>query len=118
MRAATAFDPAAADRVWSEIARRFDSELAPHFALEERYLLPALERSGGAELAKRVRNEHAKLRQLVFDEQLDAKNRLESFGALLQDHVRFEERVLFTTIQETLDDEVLDALASARITMS
>jgi len=110
---AAAGDHAAALRVWKEIVDRFDHELAPHFAIEERFLLPAVEQNGAADLAKRTRDEHAELRQLMVDDQLDAQHRLEKFGALLREHVRFEERMLFAAIQETLGDDVLDSVADA-----
>lgn len=118
-RAASSEDPALRQATWHEVRRRFHEELAPHFAIEEHVLLPALERSGGEgdeavrALAQRTRDEHAELRRLVGDEHREVADALAQFGTLLHDHVRFEERVLFMTAQDTLDDVALDAVAEA-----
>jgi hypothetical protein len=97
---------------WAEVRRRFDAELAPHFAVEERVLLPALEAAGEAALAARTRSEHAQLRALL-DGDADAEARLRAFGALLTAHVRFEERELFPAAEARLPSAVLDAVAAA-----
>ncbi|MCA9626478.1 MAG: hemerythrin domain-containing protein [Myxococcales bacterium] len=110
---AAAGDGTAAPRVWNEVVHRFHGELAPHFAIEERLLLPAVEQHGGADLAARTRNEHAELRRLVVEDRQDVSTRLHRFGALLRDHVRFEERVLFGFIQERVGDAALDLVADA-----
>lgn len=106
-------DPAALAELWDEVVRRFALELAPHFAIEEQHLLPAFERNGPSELAARTREEHATLRRLVADSSPDLASKLASFGALLRDHVRFEERVLFNAAQDLLNEDVLDAVAAA-----
>ena len=98
---------------WEEVVRRFHRELAPHFSVEEQYMLPALERAGGAALAKRTRDEHAELRRIVSDDGHDLATRLDRFGALLRAHVRFEERVLFEAVQERLSDAELEAVSEA-----
>lgn len=110
---AAAGDTATSRCVWDEVVRRFANELEPHFAIEEQCLLPALARSGRADLARRTRDEHAALRQLVIEDQTEIASRLARFGRLLRDHVRFEERVLFAVIQETLDDAALDVVGDA-----
>lgn len=112
---ASAGDATAALRVWNEVVHRFHGELAPHFSIEEKLLLPAVEQSGGADLATRTRNEHAELRRLIFKDQQEVATRLARFGALLRDHVRFEERVLFTFAQQRLDAATLDLVADACI---
>ena len=99
--------------LWDEVTRRFHIELAPHFSIEEQYMLPALERAGGAALAKRTRDEHAELRRIVSDDGHDLATRLDRFGTLLRDHVRFEERVLFEAVQERLSDAELEAVSEA-----
>ncbi|MBK8013920.1 MAG: hemerythrin domain-containing protein [Deltaproteobacteria bacterium] len=110
---AASAEPEASVVVWNEVVRRFHSELAPHFSVEEQHILPALERAGGGALAKRTRDEHAALRRIVSDDQHDIATRLDRFGALLRDHVRFEERVLFEAVQERLDGAALDAVNEA-----
>lgn len=100
-------------RVWAEVVHRFDEELAPHFAIEERYLLPMLDQGCHAELIKRTRDEHTALRELVSDDHQDLASRLVNFGNLLREHVRFEERVLFMVIQDIDDHDGLEAVAAA-----
>lgn len=111
--AATSGQAEAITTAWNEVVRRFHDELLPHFLVEERYLLPAVERAGHGALARRTREDHAALRRLVSDDRHDLATRLGRFGALLRDHVRFEERVLFPAIQDDLDDAVLDTVADA-----
>ncbi len=110
---AASVKPEASADLWDELTRRFHNELAPHFSIEEEHILPALERAGGAALAKRTRDEHAELRRIVSEDGHDVANGLERFGALLRDHVRFEERVLFEAVQERLGDAELEAVSEA-----
>ena len=96
---------------------RFAAELEPHFASEDRVLIPASEARGEPlpAQAMRIRHDHAALRDMVaalvpgplLAEALDA------FGRLLMDHVQFEERVWFPTLERELDDAALTALAAA-----
>lgn len=90
---------------------KWDEELAPHFALEEESLLPALEGVDAAldaEVAK-VREEHAAIRALIAR----VRNRealassLNALGEALLSHVRAEERGLFERAQEVFGDEGL-----------
>lgn len=85
----------------------FVAELEPHFAVEERLLLPALERAGGVSLVARTREDHAALRALC------AAGEREGFAARLVAHVRFEERELFPACEALLPAAVLEAVAGA-----
>lgn len=87
-----------------EVRARFDAELAPHFAIEEEILLPALREAGAAELADRTAADHAAIRAA-----LDA-DALGDFAERLTAHVRFEERELFPISEEQLPGSVLDAI--------
>ncbi len=80
---------------WQELTKRFHKELEPHFHLEEEQLLPALARAGETEIVKRTLAEHLQLRGLIDDGPCDAET-LRAFAKLLQAHIRFEERELFT----------------------
>jgi hemerythrin-like domain-containing protein len=101
---------ASADELRGEVLAAFAAQLEPHFEIEERHLLPALEAIGEGSLAERVRADHARLRALVAG--LEAE-RLESFGALLEGHVRFEEREVFEVAQARLPEAALRAIAEA-----
>jgi hemerythrin-like domain-containing protein len=110
MRRVREADAAAA---WREARRRYARDLAPHFRVEEELLLPALEAAGERELAARVRDEHARLRALLAAEPGAAG--AAAFGALLHEHVRFEERVLFPRAEAVLPAALLASVGRAAL---
>ncbi len=85
-------------------------ELAPHFAQEEKLLLPALERHGEQALVERTLREHAEMMELA--EHLEQREALRRLAQLLKQHVRFEEQELFEVAQAKLTAAELDALAA------
>ena len=92
-----------------EVRSEFATDLEPHFRVEETWLLPALEGRGAADFAQRIREEHARLRELVRGAW--AGDTPEQLGTLLERHVRFEERMLFPKAEQILSE---DELASVR----
>lgn len=70
--------------------------LLSHFEREERELLPQLLGYGETQLAARLQDEHSQIRALL---QADDVASLKRLGVLLGQHVRFEERELFETLQ-------------------
>lgn len=95
---------------WEEEGRR-------HFQVEEEVLLPTWSRyaeidRGGV---KRMLDEHLAIRReaLRLADGEGALDEARALGALLHDHVRFEERELFPLIEEALDAKSLDRLAQA-----
>ena len=108
-RASSGLAPAELVALSREVRQEFEAELEPHFRVEESWLLPALEAKGAADLAVQTAKGHARLRDLVRGSWTsDTAKRL---GTLLEQHVRFEERVLFPQT-EILSSEA--ELASAR----
>lgn len=99
-------------RAWEAVAVGFETDLDPHFKVEERYLLPPMEAVGERAMAERTGEEHARLRALPTDEG-DSRDRLRRFGELLRDHVRFEENELFPRAEEVLTAEALVEVAEA-----
>jgi hemerythrin-like domain-containing protein len=93
------------------LRNRFELELAPHFAAEERHLLPALREAGRAELVDRTLREHAALRGHLAGAEAGDLGRLDAFAKLLAEHVRFEEHELFPACEE-VGGPALDALAA------
>lgn len=93
---------------------RFADELEPHFAAEERILVPACVAHGEPlrALAMRVLDDHEALRASVTGLAVDDSlaDRLDAFARLLDDHVRFEERSWFIAIEATLSAETLAAM--------
>jgi iron-sulfur cluster repair protein YtfE (RIC family) len=91
---------------------KLEHDLAPHFAVEEELLLPALEAAGCVELVARTRTDHDRLRELLREsEAIEDRERLRRFGQLLRDHVRFEENELFPAAEANLDAGTLTAVA-------
>jgi len=95
-------DAGALDAQWRDVVRAFAAELEPHFATEERWMLPRLEESGETRLVERTRADHARLRELVRD--AASAPVLAEFAALLERHVRFEERELFVRFEALLTE--------------
>lgn len=97
---------------WRRVRDAFVLHLDPHFGIEDAHLLPALVAIGEPALAARIRSDHTELRALA--EQADpVPEALVRFGALLEAHVRFEEREVFATTQHRLPASALDAIAAA-----
>lgn len=94
-----------------EVVARFDAELAPHFAIEEELLLPALRAIGVSDLARRTADDHAKIRDALSRAQTGDARALADFAALLAAHVRFEERELFPACEGRLEASVLQEVA-------
>ena len=83
-----------------------DHELYPHFKLEEEILFPiALTLEELLPLIKILLAQHQEMRDLIgniseiIDED-DLEKNLADFGALLESHVRTEERELFPKLEE------------------
>lgn len=78
--------------------------LIPHFESEERSVFPVL----GSEhlLIKQALAEHALLSKLFCDH-LDPENSLKQVAIELENHIRFEERILFNHIQDIATAEQL-----------
>jgi hypothetical protein len=104
-------DEAALAALAREVRREFETELEPHFRLEERWLLPALEDRGAARLVERTAEHHARLRALVCGRW--SRDTVQAFGALLEMHVRFEERVLFPEAEALLSEAELASVRDA-----
>lgn len=87
--------------------------LEPHFDIEERLLLPALEAAGEGAAAARTRAEHEALRAALAA--LDAADpaTLRHYGELLQAHVRYEDRELFGLAERVLAPALLEAIGAA-----
>ncbi|WP_374510730.1 hemerythrin domain-containing protein [Niveibacterium sp.] len=77
-------------------------ELLAHFRFEETELIPELERFGEGALVAQLRADH----EVLIDFLASAprmKRHAASFAQLLNEHVRFEERVLFPALEAHWD---------------
>jgi len=102
-------DPDAQARM---IVDQYDAEIKSHFEIEERVLFPvaaALVETSG--LTDELVAEHGHLRALV--ESLRARGEkaaIAEFTAMLRQHVRKEESILFEQMQRLLSREELDSI--------
>ena len=84
----------------------WNHHLIPHFAKEEEVLGPKM--NNLIYLRQQLFNEHQVIKEAV--ENLGKGNsydNLESFANILNEHIRFEERVLFTELEKSLTEDEL-----------
>jgi hemerythrin-like domain-containing protein len=96
------------------VRQRFDAELEPHFLAEEELLLPALAAAGEPELVARTERDHAAMRAHLAAAERGEPERLAAFAALLEEHIRFEERELFPAAESRLSRSALDRIEERR----
>ncbi len=82
----------------------FEHQLIPHFDLEEEHIFPLLEADN--DMVKRALAEHRRLKRL-FAETKDVEKSLHKIEEELEQHIRFEERILFPEIQKNATDAQL-----------
>lgn len=82
----------------------FENELIPHFELEETHIFPLLDADN--ELIKRALAEHRRLKRL-FNDDKDIERSLHKIEEELEQHIRFEERILFPEIQKNATEAQL-----------
>ena len=93
-------------------------ELEGHMADEEDVVLPVAEPVDAPGCA-RIREEHGRLRALAASLETAVEAgaavapTMEELAALLHDHVRYEERVFFMTLQAALPETTLMAMGEA-----
>ena len=98
------------------VLERWESELNPHFNLEEKVLIPLVENKSRRlkELCKRIILEHKQIGNLIgkISEDVELESTLNEFGLLLDNHVRLEEREWFEEIQNSLSNEEMNNLGT------
>lgn len=85
----------------------FENHLVPHFELEETHIFPLLEPSN--ELVKRALADHRRLKRL-FKTEDEIEKSLSKIEEELEQHIRFEERVLFPEIQKVATEDQLNVI--------
>ncbi|CAM4111397.1 hemerythrin domain-containing protein [Gillisia limnaea] len=86
----------------------FKTHLIPHFELEESLLFPIL--GNDHELIKKALAEHRRLKRL-FEAKINLIENLSLIEEELEQHIRFEERILFQEIQNLATATELDLVA-------
>jgi len=98
-RAVQSCDEGRIGKTCQRILQAFSTELDPHFLVEEQSLLPLLREAGNTLLEQRTLEDHRRLRALLEGLRQNDATALDSFGRLLMEHVRFEERELFPALE-------------------
>lgn len=101
-RVAPSSDEAEVAKACRRAIDAYESELEPHFAIEERTLLPLLNGTSNQPLAERTLADHRQLRALLDGLRSNDAEALGRFGRCLTAHVRFEERELFPVLESRL----------------
>jgi hemerythrin-like domain-containing protein len=87
------------------------SELAPHFSKEENVLLPVLGKK--MSLKEQLLDEHAAIRKLLQEAtEAPTPGLLQKLVQAVDDHIRFEERVLFKHIEVSATEEQLKEIGA------
>jgi len=110
-RAATGGSPPEVRRCWERLSDAWHTELAAHFATEERLIVPLLERVGESWLARRLLREHRAIRRGIEDPSRWNRARLAAIADVLASHIRREERYAFPVVERHADDDTLGLLA-------
>ena len=99
-----------------EFVAFFDSDMSPHFTEEDDLVLPLAEKLEGlAKIARRTREEHKRLRELIGElrsirTDKAARVALTRLEPMITEHVHMEEANLFEGVQTHLSPEVLEDL--------
>ncbi len=85
----------------------FQTHLKSHFEAEEEFMFSLL--PDDDKLKKRALKEHRKLERL-FHDTIDVNRSLSLIEEQLDEHIRFEERILFNEIQKIATEEQLQKI--------
>jgi len=93
----------------------WNNDLEAHFNSEETVLIPALKETAFDEtLTRRLLNEHFAMRSYIHSLQngFTDISIIEDFATLLEEHIRFEERIYFPEAEKVLNEEQLIAIGA------
>lgn len=96
-----------AERIKKYINCFWETHLKQHFEMEEKFIFPIL--GNGDPIIKKALAEHRRLKRL-FESPTDIIKNLSLIEEELENHIRFEERVLFDEIQRVTTDEQLQQI--------
>ena len=91
----------------------WENSLDSHFKNEEELFLDFI---SDKDLRQRFLSEHSQIRNLYsnfVDSDGDIVEKAKRFGILINDHIRFEERILFPWLQENLTQAELESIGSS-----
>lgn len=94
----------ALDRIKKYAYFLWETQIEPHFIAEEKYMFPVL--GDEHEMIQQAKKEHKRLAAL-FNDNTNVLESLQAIQTELDNHIRFEERILFNKIQEVATKEEL-----------
>ncbi len=93
------------ERIRKYVDFYWHTHLYEHFKAEEEILFPL----GKHEYIEQALGEHIEIKELIEAiNQVEEVTLLELFADLITKHIRFEERILFPYLEETLDENTLN----------
>src|SRR5690606_24753489 len=95
------------ERIWLYANWFFQKHLIPHFNIEETHIFTLLDDKN--DLNKKALADHRRLKRLFSETEKDA-NTLSKIEEELEQHIRFEERVLFPEIQKMASEKQLNLI--------
>ncbi|MFZ4450916.1 hemerythrin domain-containing protein [Salibacterium aidingense] len=105
-----------AEKVLENVRNFWDPGGVQHFREEEEILLPAFAQYASVDIPeiKTMLTEHVRIRALmekVTHAEVPDIEEMRHLGAILESHIRTEERVIFPMIERTLPEEKLQELS-------
>jgi hemerythrin-like domain-containing protein len=100
-------------RIADFVVNAFAEDLQPHFQDEENLLFLQLPKND--ELRLKAEEQHAAIRDKIAALKSDAEVSavsLQEFANLLEEHIRFEERILFPYLEKTITPPELELVAN------
>jgi len=89
--------------VRQQVLDRWAQQIEPHIAVEEEVLLPALAEAGGGRAVADAMRQHGQLRAYADLLRAGDLGALPLWGDAMREHVKFEERGVFSLAQELVD---------------
>jgi len=91
------------DRIKKYCIWFFKQHIEIHFKIEEQYIFPIL--GNDHALVKKALREHRKIKRLI-DDTVDITKAVNLLEELVEAHIRFEEKNIFTEIQQRATEEI------------
>ncbi|MFN5135285.1 MAG: hemerythrin domain-containing protein [Chitinophagaceae bacterium] len=90
----------------------WNDELKTHFKAEEKWMIPNVEDEELHIMYKQILNEHQQLRAFIrqFEINISTIEIIEQFYKLLDQHIRFEERIFFPAVEKNFTTTQLETI--------
>jgi hemerythrin-like domain-containing protein len=90
----------------------WNDELKEHFAMEEQIFSEYYANKALSHLIEQMHKEHQAIKEMIgeFLSSSATLQLIEQFYQILEQHIRFEERILFPVVENTLTDDALNKI--------